>query len=98
MEKLPSIPKVILPLIENLPLLKGESSLEYYDLLAQLASEIAPCDLIEWLWVIQFLDCSWEIFRIRRFRTFLIDLQRGRALQNTIWKTLPYDFRTDNRV
>jgi hypothetical protein len=87
--KIAGIPPEILALINNPPLLKGESSQEYYDLLSVLVSNIAPADIVEWLWLIQFNDCTWEIFRNRRFRTFVIDLQRGPALQGLILKMAP---------
>lgn len=67
------IPPEIFPLIENPPLLKGESKQIYNDLLAALVADVAPTDIPEWLWVIQFLDCSWEIWRNRRYRAKLID-------------------------
>lgn len=84
-----AVPPGILALVEKPPLLKGESAQEYYDLLGGLVSDIIPADCIEWLWVIQFTNCSWEIFRNRRYRAILIDLQRGQALRSVILKTSP---------
>ena len=89
MKLIPKLPPAILPLIENPPLLKGESQQEYYDLFGALVSETAPVDTVEWLWLIQFTDCSWEIIRNRRLRAFLIDLQRAKDL-NAI-RSLHYD-------
>jgi hypothetical protein len=84
-----AIPPEVLALINNPPLLKGESSQAYYDLLSVLVSDVAPVDIVEWLWLIQFNDCTWEIFRNRRFRAILIDLQRNKALGSVILKTSP---------
>jgi hypothetical protein len=92
--KTPIIPPEILPQIQKPPLLKGESSQEYNDLLAGLVSDIAPADFIEWLWLIQFLDCSWKILRNRRYRAVVIDLQRGPALRSVILKTAPCEHMT----
>jgi len=89
MKLIPKLPPAILPLIENPPLLKGESQQEYYDLFGALVSETAPVDTVEWLWLIQFTDCSWEIIRNRRLRAFLIDLQRTKDL-NAI-RSVHYD-------
>ena len=50
------IPAAILPLIQDPPLLKGESRQDYYNLLGALISETAPVDMVEWLWLIQFTD------------------------------------------
>jgi hypothetical protein len=83
----PTIPPEILALIQKPPLLKDESREEYNDLLTGLVTDIAPFDRIEWLWLIQFLDCSWEILRNRRYRAILIDLQRDQALRHIIVMT-----------
>jgi hypothetical protein len=72
-EEKPPIPAAILPLIDNPPLLKGESKQHYYELLAALVQDIAPQDIPEWLWVIEFCDCVWEIRRNRKFRSAVID-------------------------
>lgn len=89
MATLPSIPTEILNLVQKPPLLKGESLQEYNDLLGRLASDILPVDIVEWLWLVQFNDCTWEIFRNRRFRAILIDLQRNGALGSIILNTSP---------
>ena len=85
----PNLPPAILPLIQDPPLLKGESRQEYYDLLGVLISETAPVDMFEWLWVIDYTDCFWGIRRNRRIKAFLIDLQRTKDL-NAI-RSLHYD-------
>jgi len=68
----PNVPPAILPFIQDPPLLKGESRQEYYDLLAALIAEIAPVDTVEWLLVIDYANCIWEIRHNRRSKTFLI--------------------------
>jgi hypothetical protein len=60
-------------------------------LLGVLVTEVAPVDLIEWLWVLNYLDCAWEVLRLRRFKSVLIDLQQKRALESVILKTVPFD-------
>ena len=51
MPKDPAIPPVILSFMQNPPLLKGESTQQYNELLGILVSQVAPVDIIEWLWV-----------------------------------------------
>src|SRR3974390_3155546 len=85
----PNVPPAILPFIQDPPLLKGESRQEYYDLLAALIAEIAPVDTVEWLLVIDYANCIWEIRHNRRSKTFLIDLQRTKDLN--MMASLPYD-------
>jgi hypothetical protein len=59
------------------PLLRNEDP-EIYDKLAgQISQAVGPIDVIEWLWVKDVLDLSWEIRRLRRFKTMLIQLERA---------------------
>ena len=85
----PIVPAEILILIKNPPLLKGESKEDYYGLLAALARDVRPADLAEWLWLIELLNCVWEIFRNGRFRAKLIDMNRHQALGTVILKHMP---------
>jgi len=85
----PVIPSEILALIQNPPLLKGESRQDYYNLLGALVRDIGPIDLPEWLWLISLLNCVWEIFRNARFRVKLIDLNGNRALKAVIQNLVP---------
>ena len=88
-----AIPPEILWLMLKPPLLKGESPQQYNVLFEGLVTQVAPVDLIEWLWVVNYLDCAWELFRVRRFRSVLIDLQQKRALEAVILKTAKFDGR-----
>lgn len=87
--KAAAVPAEILALIQDPPLLKGESLREYFSLFSALVSDVAPTDIVEWLWLVQFSDCTWEIFRNRRFRALIVDLQRGAAYGALILKASP---------
>jgi hypothetical protein len=76
-----AIPAPILALMQKPPLLKGESVQQYNELLGELVSQVAPVDIVEWLWVLNFLDSAWDVLRIRRFKAVLIDLQYIPALR-----------------
>ena len=98
MPKFPGIPPTILALLQKPPLLKGESVQEYIELFGALVVELRPVDVIEWLWILNYLDSIWEVFRSRRFISILITLQGKRALEAVIGKTLPVDkeyYRSD---
>jgi len=84
------IPAPILALAQNPPLLKGESLQHYNDLLGILVVETAPTDLVEWLWVLGFLDRAWDVLRIRRFKCALIDLQHKNAMRTIVLKMAPH--------
>jgi hypothetical protein len=85
-----AIPAPILALMQNPPLLKGESAQQYNDLLGALVSQVEPVDVIEWLWVLGFVDRAWDVLRIRQFKVVLIDLQHLKALSAVVMKTEPF--------
>lgn len=87
----PPIPASIRIFLENPPLLKEESKEHYYDLFGALVVELIPNDHVEWLWLLHYLNCVWEIFRWRGYIAILINLQRKRALEAVIRKTVPID-------
>lgn len=98
MPKFPGIPPTILALLQKPPLLKGESVQEYNELFGALVVGLMPVDVIEWLWILNYLDSIWEVFRSRRFISVLITLEGKRALEAVIGKTLPIDkeyYRSD---
>lgn len=67
--KLPEIiPPQIAELLGESPLILGEDENEYWNLCAQFASAIQPKDFVEWVWVRDILDLTWEIRRLRRLK------------------------------
>ena len=90
MSDYPTIPAPIRALMQRPPVLKGESVQKYNDLLAGLVSQVEPGDIIEWLWVLSFLDHAWDVLRIRQFKVVLIDLQHLKALSAVVMKTEPF--------
>jgi hypothetical protein len=62
------VPAEIRTLLGEPPLLATEDPNHYYALLAELAREVKPKDVIEWLWVKDTADLSWEILRYRRIK------------------------------
>jgi hypothetical protein len=50
------------------PLLDGEDTGAYGDLLARVSAAIRPADILEEIWLRDFLDLAWEILRWRRLK------------------------------
>jgi hypothetical protein len=50
------------------PLLPTENPNQYYALLVELVREVKPSDIIEWLWVKDVVDLTWDILRYRRLK------------------------------
>ena len=71
-----SIPADIQALFGDPPLLSTEDPARYRDMLDRFAESIAPRNIIEWLWVKDIVDLSWEIPRLRRYRALLIERAR----------------------
>jgi hypothetical protein len=58
------------------PLLRGEDIGLYNELMGQFAKIVEPKDMIEWWWVKDITDHSWEIRRLRRFKVLFIEFGR----------------------
>jgi hypothetical protein len=71
-----SIPDDILRMFGDPPLLSTEDPQLYSLLLCTIAQEVCPRNAIEWFWVKDIVDLTWEIQRLRRFRTVLIEIER----------------------
>jgi hypothetical protein len=62
------IPPVIEELWKNASVFQSEDSEAYKRLWLEIAKSLRPTDIIEWLWIKDVLDFSWEIFRLRRVK------------------------------
>jgi len=69
------IPPDVEALLGTPPVLRHEDIEAYRTLRLHVARAVAPADVIEWLWLRDIVDLSWEIQRLRRFKTLLIDLR-----------------------
>jgi hypothetical protein len=54
------------------PLVAGEDSVGYDQLLERVSGAVRPGDIFEEIWVRDLVDNTWEIFRLRRARKALI--------------------------
>jgi hypothetical protein len=77
-----AIPADIRDIWGDSPLLRNEDPEIYEKLAGQISQAVGPIDVIEWLWVKDVLDLSWEIRRLRRFKTMLIELERATKEEN----------------
>jgi hypothetical protein len=54
----------------------------YYTLMEHFTELVVPNDMIEWWWVKDITDHTWEIRRLRRFKVLFVERQRDQAHQN----------------
>ncbi len=55
------------------PLLSSEKRKDYETLFSGMADHVKPNDPIEWMWLSDVVDHTWEIRRLRRFKHLLIE-------------------------
>ena len=74
------IPDEIKVLFGKPPLLYNENLGHYMRLLEKIALAVEPKNTIEYFWVKDIADLTWEIRRLRRFVAAIIDsAKKGRA-------------------
>src|SRR5262245_11722315 len=68
------------------PTLQTESHELYWDFLEEVAQCIKPKDIIEWLWLKDVVDLSWEILRLRKLKISLIEIDRADRNATIEWE------------
>jgi hypothetical protein len=71
-----SVPPEVQALFGDPPLMRGEDVGAYNKLLDQFAELVEPRDVLEWWWVRDITDHTWEIRRLRRFKVLFVELRR----------------------
>jgi hypothetical protein len=70
------VPQEIQALFGDPPLLRGEDEGLYDTLMSQFTKLVRPQDMIEWWWVKDMTDHSWEIRRLRRYKVLIVERRR----------------------
>ena len=87
------VPVEIRDMLGKPPLLATEDPNQYDALLTELAREVRPSDFIEWLWVKDIADLTWDIFRYRRIKASYVDGRFRSALVQQLNLALQRDKR-----
>jgi hypothetical protein len=56
------------------PVLSSEKRKDYEALFSGMADSVKPTDSVEWIWLRDIVDHTWEIRRLRRFKCLLIEV------------------------
>jgi hypothetical protein len=80
------IPHCIHYLFESPPILQNEPANDYYRLLAECIHHYEPEDIISWIYLKDFVDYAWEVVRMRRMRSPLLETERKRAISIVVSK------------
>ena len=70
------IPNDIAALFGYAPILKTEDEEIYWNCMERVVKCVVPQDIIEWLWIKDVVDLSWEILRLRRLKIDLVEIDR----------------------
>jgi hypothetical protein len=73
------------------PLIKGEDVVGYDELLARVSSGVKSADILEDIWVRDYVDLTWEIFRLRRLKAALLTATAYEGLQRVLQPLLDDD-------
>ena len=63
------------------PLLDGESSADYADLLARVSAAVEPADILEQIFVRDVVDLTWEELRLRRLKAALLECSQHKGIR-----------------
>jgi hypothetical protein len=72
-------PDQVQALFGDPPLLRGEDDGVYHTLMDQFTKLVEPRDMIEWWWVKDMTDHTWEVRRLRRFKVLFVELKRDQV-------------------
>jgi hypothetical protein len=80
------IPSDIADLFGSPPILKTEDDEIYWKCMEQFIKCVKPQDVIEWLWVKNIVDLSWEILRFMRLKIDLVEIDRENQNARIEWE------------
>jgi hypothetical protein len=79
------LPDCLGELFGHAPALKSENNKVYWDFMNEVVRCIKPENMIEWLWVKDVVDLSWEILRLRKLKITLIEIERENTNATIEW-------------
>ena len=75
------VPAVFDRVVQPAFLMPGESLSDYEAIRDMVVEEIAPQSGIEWLWVADLVELSWDIVRYRMLRQKMLEVRRQDAIE-----------------
>jgi hypothetical protein len=66
------------------PLLEGEETAAYDELLVRISGAVNPADIFEEIWVRDLVDLVWEALRLRRLKASLMTATAYRGLEQIL--------------
>jgi hypothetical protein len=66
------------------PLLEGEDTVAYDEILVRVSATVKPADIVEEIWTRDIVDLVWETFRLRRLKVNLMTAAAHKALEDIL--------------
>src|SRR6476619_5778270 len=73
------------------PLIEGEDTAAYDQLLARICAAVKPVDIIDEMFTADVVSLEWEVLRLRRLKWSLIRAPALQALEDFLDENLDYD-------
>src|SRR5215470_2591213 len=73
------------------PLLEGEDTAAYDELLVQISAAVKPADILEEIWVRDVVDLVWEALRLRRLKANLMTAVAHEGLRTILGPLIGWD-------
>ncbi len=84
--------EISMSLVPDLPLIDGEHEADYIALRDACMKAVEPKGAIERIWLQEFIDYSWESFRLRRAKSALIQIAKKDAVALLLTECLGGDY------
>jgi hypothetical protein len=81
------VPRELKDVFGSPPLISGEDAEAYNGLLAAVAASVLPKDAIQWMFVRDIVDISWQILRERRIEVAVIETARKEVILDLLKST-----------
>ncbi|MBR1249296.1 hypothetical protein JQ609_20505 [Bradyrhizobium sp. AUGA SZCCT0169] len=76
-----NVPAIFHRVVQPAFLMPGESLSDYEAIRDMIIQEIAPQSGIEWLWVADLIELSWDVIRYRMLRQKMLEVRRKDAIE-----------------
>jgi hypothetical protein len=75
--------RVLLQMMEPPIPVDGDGDL-YQKFLSEVAADLQPKNMVEWIRVLRLVQCEWHAARVRRYRSLMLAGHRGQLLHEQI--------------
>jgi len=80
----PAVPEAFNDIWNSWSLLPGENRVEFDTIREMMVDEVKPETNLEWLWLLDLIELSWEILRYRRLKQRVLESCRSSAIESIL--------------